>query len=75
MRFQVGRWYFGVRIGPANVFVAWFNGQAEYRADYLEREINLMRRVMQDAGTWDDFCRAYATYKERRSGQAEEETR
>lgn len=36
--------------------------EAEHHGDYLQREINLMRRVMQDAETWDEFVRAYATY-------------
>ena len=25
------------------------------RADYLQREINKMRRVMQEAGMWDNY--------------------
>jgi hypothetical protein len=28
--------------------------------EYLLKEINKMRRVMQDAGIWDEFCQAYA---------------
>ena len=35
---------------------------AARRATYLQREINKMRRVMQDAGTWDQFCKDYAAY-------------
>lgn len=35
------------------------------RAEYLQHEINEMRRVMQDAGTWEKFCADYAAYKER----------
>lgn len=27
--------------------------------DYLDREINRMRRVLQDMGEWDRFCKEY----------------
>lgn len=40
--------------------------ELERRADYLQREINIMRRAMQDAGTWERFCSDYAAYKARR---------
>lgn len=33
---------------------------ARDRAEYLQHEINKMRRVMQAAGTWDQFCADYA---------------
>jgi hypothetical protein len=42
--------------------------ELERRAEYLQAEINLMRRAMQQAGTWDQFCADYAAYKEARSG-------
>lgn len=35
----------------------------QHRAEYLTDEINLMRRAMQHAGTWDQFCADYAAYK------------
>jgi hypothetical protein len=37
-----------------------------HRAEYLQDEINLMRRAMQHAGTWEQFCADYAAYKEYR---------
>lgn len=43
---------------------------AESRAEYLQREINKMRRVMQDAGTWDQFCTDYAAYENVREQKA-----
>lgn len=33
------------------------------RSEYLADEINFMRRAMQHAGTWDQFCSDYAAYK------------
>jgi hypothetical protein len=42
-----------------------------HRAEYENREINLMRRAMQHAGTWDQFCAdyaAYTTYRESNGG-------
>jgi hypothetical protein len=33
------------------------------RAEYLQREINNMRRAMQHAGTWEQFCADYAAYE------------
>lgn len=49
----------------------------QIRCDYLLREINLMRRAMQAASTWDQFCADYAAFKEGRkvlSPAAEEKT-
>jgi adenosine deaminase len=40
--------------------------QLSHRASYLQAELNLMRRVMQHEGTWEDFCSAYAEYKRAR---------
>jgi len=45
----------------AAAYVDLLHEQRE-RAEYLQHEINKMRRVMQDAGTWDQFCKDYATY-------------
>jgi hypothetical protein len=44
--------------------------EAEFqvRAEYLQREINQMRRAMQHAGTWEQFCADYAAYTEARGG-------
>lgn len=48
----------GVEEGKRQARHATPNHAAE--ADYLLKEINRMRRVLQDADLWDDFCRAYA---------------
>jgi len=36
------------------------NRQLQRRVEYETQEINKMRRVMQNAGTWDQFCSDYA---------------
>lgn len=36
---SVGRWYVGVRVGPANLFLAWFN--ATTWRNYGEKALGL----------------------------------